>query len=166
MLTVLAPIGLVGCGGSEEDWIKLVRVSGTVTKNGKPMADADVSFVPEIGNKDSTPGVDRTGPEGGYLLMFKGRTGVAPGKYRVTITPAVELPTDPNIPPEFKNDPMMFQFAQEARLPVKKAGSKGSKGSKEDVFKNEFGAEVPEGSSVTLDFDVKASSSAGSATKK
>src|SRR5688572_9652213 len=146
MLAVLAPIGLVGCGGTEEDWIKLVPVSGKVTKNGKPMANADVSFVPGAGNPESTPGVARTGPEGEYSLMFKGRTGVAAGKYNVTITPAFEIPADAKVPEAFKKDPIMFQFAREARPDYKKPGTKGSK---EEVLKNAFEAEVPDGSSVT-----------------
>jgi len=117
-----------------------------------------VSFVPQAGNKDSTPGVDQTGPEGNYLLRFKGRTGVAPGKYKVTITPGVELPPDAKVPAKFKNDPMMLKFAQEAQASGKKAGGAESK---KEVIKGEFDAEVPDGASTTLDFDVKVLSSAG-----
>src|SRR5437764_14727601 len=92
-VAILTMTGLAGCG-RDEDNIKLVRVTGTVTKNGKPMAKANVSFVPQAGNKDSTPGIDETGPEGTYLVKFKGRSGVAPGKYKVMISPAFELPPE------------------------------------------------------------------------
>jgi len=162
-VALVALAGLVGCGGSDEDNIKLVRVTGTITKNGKPLPDAKVSFVPEAGNKDSTPGVDQTGPEGNYLLRFKGRTGVAPGKYKVTVTPSVELPSNIKMPEVFKKDPVMFEIGLEALEAGKK---KGVAESKKEVIKGEFDAEVPDGTSVTLDFDVKASSSAGGTTKK
>ncbi len=69
IVTMLALAGLVGCGDDESS-IKLVKVMGTVTKNGKPLADARISFVPEAGNKFSTPGVDTSGPEGNYMVSF------------------------------------------------------------------------------------------------
>src|SRR5436305_5635610 len=92
MVAGFALTGLIGCGGgTDDDNIKLVRVTGTITQNGKPLPNADVSFVPQTGNKDSTPGVDQTGPEGNYMVKYKGRTGVAPGKYQVIITPPDEV---------------------------------------------------------------------------
>ena len=161
-VAILALGGLVGCGGSEEDHFKLVRVTGTITENGKPLAGAKVSFVPAESNKNSTSGVDQTGPEGNYMLNFKGRTGVAPGKYRVTVEPPIELPAGVKVPDEFKKDPMMFRMAQEAAKATKKKAPEANK----EVVKAEFEAEVPDGISVTLDFDVKASSSAGGTGKK
>ena len=118
-----------------------------------------MSFVPQAGNKDTTPGVDQTGPEGNYMVRFKGRTGVAPGKYQVVITPPDELTTS-QVPEKFKNDPMMFRFMKEAQS----AGKKGST-EKKAVVKSEFPAEVPD-KDVVLDFDIKASSSPGGTTTK
>ena len=69
--------GLAGCG-SEGDTITLVPVSGKITRNGKPMARAMVSFVPAPTNKAGTHGSDETGPEGIYSLKFQSQTGVAP----------------------------------------------------------------------------------------
>lgn len=145
LLVALALAGLVGCG-SDEDRIKLVPVTGTVTLNGKPLADAMVNFVPAEASGPSTPGVDSTGPMGNYKLMFKGRSGVAPGKYKVTITPADETASAANVPEAFKDDPAMLGFANDAR---QKSGSKGPAGTK-----TEFDAEVPAEGGV-LDFDVK-----------
>jgi hypothetical protein len=161
MVAMLALSGLVGCGGSDEDNIKLVRVTGLITKNGKPMANANVSFVPLAGNKDTTPGVDQAGPEGNYMIKFKGRTGVAPGKYKVTVTPSFEIPATAKVPEKFKNDPVMIQTAQESQG----AGKRGGADAKKELGTSEFDAEVPDGTSVTLDFDVKATS-AGDKTKK
>jgi len=148
--------GLAGCG-TDEDNIKLVRVTGTISQNGKPLAGADVSFVPDAGNKDSTPGVDQTGPEGTYMVRFKGRNGVAPGKYKVIVTPSDAAEGGP-VPERFQNDPMMFKIMKQAQAPAKKSG-----GDKVGV-KSEFEAEVSE-TTKELDFDVKTSSSAKGATK-
>src|SRR5438270_10452973 len=135
MVASLALTGLVGCGGSDDDNIKLVRVTGTITQNGKPLAGADVSFVPQVGNKDSTPGVDQTGPDGNYMVRYRGRTGVAPGKYQVIVTPPDELATS-QVPEKFKNDPMMFRLMKDAQAPARKSGAE-----KKAVVKSEFDAE-------------------------
>jgi hypothetical protein len=148
----LALAGLVGCG-SEESKYKLVPVTGTVTLNGQPLADARINFAPLDGNTYQTPGVDSTGPSGNYKLMFKGRSGVAAGKYKVTISPP-----DPSLaargPDVFKDDPMMIQFAEDAQ---RQGAAKSKK--IEAGAKNEFEAEVPEDGAV-LDFDVKSTSGA------
>src|SRR5262245_11678223 len=151
---------LVGCG-SDDDNIKLVRVTGTITQNGKPLANAEVSFVPDAGNKDTTPGVDQSGPEGNYMVRYKGRTGVAPGKYQVTITPSDEVAKS-KVPEKFKNDPMMFNIMKEAQVSSKKSGP----AEKKAVVKSEFPAEVPDQSSVVIDFDVKSTSSTGGTPPK
>lgn len=144
---------LAGCG-SEEDRIPLVRVTGTVTQNGKPLANANVAFFPDPANKYATPGVDETGPEGNYMVKFKGRTGVAAGKYKVVVTPSLEVESDASIPEEIRNDRMMMLTGQEARgLAAKKPG-RGEE--KKAPMKNEWdGQEVPDTSSAVLDFDVK-----------
>jgi len=154
----LALAGLVGCG-SDEDNIKLVRVTGKITQNGKPLPGADVSFVPQSGNKDSTPAVDQTGPEGNYMVRFKGRTGVAPGKYQVIVTPADEAAAS-QVPEKFKGDPMMFNIMKDAQSGGRKGGA-----AKKSAAKSEFPAEVPD-KDVELDFDVKTSSSPADATKQ
>ncbi len=151
-VAILALAPLVGCSGTEEDRYQLVKVTGTITKNGKPLADADVSFVPGSGNQVSTPGVDRSGPQGTYMLSFKGRTGVAPGKYKVLITPPVEVPAGAAIPDAFKNDPVMFRTSLKARS----AGQNKATEVKKEIVRSEFNAEVDEKDvNVTLDFDVK-----------
>jgi hypothetical protein len=160
---ILAAAALIGCGGSEEDSYKLVRVSGTITKNGKPLSGAKVMFVPDAGNKISTPGVDETGPEGNYLLNFKGRTGVVAGKYKVTVEAPFEI-SGSKVPEELTKDPagvMMLKFAQDARTVGRKEQS-----AKKEIFKGEFDAEVPDAASYERDFDVKASSATSGAAKK
>lgn len=132
---------LAGC--SAEGRVKLVPVVGTVTRGGKPLADAALSFVPEPGNRDSTPGTASSGPTGYYAAMWLTRTGLAPGSYKVLITAEPNSGTD--VPPEFKDDPLMAKFQSEARQTGKAA--------KASAVKSEFKREVVEGGGP-YDFDV------------
>ncbi len=146
--TPLLLIALAGCG-SEEDSITLYPVKGTVTLNGKPMAGATITFVPDASNVASTPGVDSTGPEGTYSIRFKSRTGLSPGKYKVMVEPALTVPGGADVPEEFKDDPYMAQLSL-GRDPG--ADRKEAAGEK-----SEFDAEVTANpTSNVFDFDVKA----------
>ena len=117
----LVLLGLIGCG-SDEDRIKIVPVTGKVTKNGKPLAGATITFVPDASNKDSTPGVDATGPEGNYKMKWRNRRGWHPGNTgrgpcrRFT-------PTGP-INPAFANDPYMEQVERRGRRGRTRAAAK------------------------------------------
>lgn len=135
---------VAGCGATEEDRFTLVPVNGKVTKNGKPMPGATITFIPDASNTQSTPGVDSTGPEGNYSIRFKGRSGVAPGKYKVAIEPGLE--NGGKAPEGMEEDPYMAQMARGASQKKAELGEK-----------NEFDAEVVSGKSVELDFDVKSS---------
>jgi hypothetical protein len=135
---------LAGCG-SEADKFTLVPVSGTVTMNGKPLAEATVSFIPDQGNKESTAGADTTGPEGTYKAGFQHRSGLAPGKYKVIITPP--LPASAKVNEAFAKDPYMAKL------------SLGGQEKKVAGAKNEFDIDVTE-KGGTFDFDVKSSSAA------
>ena len=81
----LAAIGatllLAGCGQES----KVVPVEGTLTLNGKPLEGAEVAFVPDDKNLAQTAGSDRTGPAGNFKMIHRGRSGLAPGKYRVIV---------------------------------------------------------------------------------
>ena len=150
-VALLVLVGLIGCG-SDEDSVPLVPVKGTITRNGKPLADAKVSFVPDSTNKFSTPGVDQTGPEGTYLIKWKTRSGLSPGKYKVIVTPGIALPAGMKTPEEFKDDPMMAQMAAGIGVP-------GAKPKVAEVAPAEFPAEV-DAKTGQYDFDVKASDTA------
>lgn len=149
----LAMLGVFGCGSDPDDAITLVPVQGTVTLNGRPMADATVAFLPDPSNPASTAGGDTTGPEGNYLARYRGRSGLAPGKYKVTITPALSSDGPSAEASEaFAGDPFMAAEAGRAAAASKPA-------SKTEEIKGEFDAEVTESGS-TLDFDVKATAAA------
>jgi hypothetical protein len=146
----IALAGLIGCG-DPDDRISLVPVTGTVTLNGKPLADARVTFLPDPANKSNTPGTDSTGPNGNYKLRFKSRSGIAPGKYKVEIEPPLVMSGGVPVPEAFKDDPLMLQKAEEARNINKRGSAKKAAGSK-----SQFEAEVPDAGGE-FDFDVKAS---------
>lgn len=107
LLAALLGLTIVGCG---EEGPNLVPVKGTVMMNGKPFAEADLTFVPDPSNKDVTPGSDKTGPEGTYTARFNSRFGLAPGKYKVLISKKAELPPGIELPPEMKMDPVQQQM--------------------------------------------------------
>ncbi len=149
----LAILGVIGCNSDPDGAIKLVPVSGVITINGKPMANAAVSFIPDVSNTSSTAGGDTTGPDGNYMAQYRGRTGLAPGKYKVTVTPGVaSADSSANVSEAFKNDPFMAGEAARSA-----AASKPVAKAKE--IKGEFEAEVSNSAS-TLDFDVKSTESA------
>src|SRR5262245_45567977 len=65
---------LCGCAGSE------VSSSGTVTLDGKPLADGDIRFIPIEGTSGPDAGAEIK--DGKYNAF---QTGLAGGKYRVSI---------------------------------------------------------------------------------
>lgn len=145
-------LGMIGCSSDPDSAIKLVPVTGTVTLGGKPMANAMVSFIPDAGNKVSTAGGDTTGPDGNYMAQYRGRNGLSPGKYKVTVTPGIEEDTSAsNVSEAFKNDP--FMAAEGARVAA------ASKPAKKKEIKEDFDREVND-SATTLDFNLKGSATA------
>ena len=76
--SLLLVVLLAGCGGS------ISSVSGTVTLDGKPLADATVQFVPDGVGRDATGQTDKNG----YFSMstLKPGDGVVAGNYKVVIS--------------------------------------------------------------------------------
>ena len=99
-------VGLVAlaCGCSKTD-PSLVPVTGTVTLNDQPLANATVTFIP----KDGTPGfggVGKTDAAGKYTQKGSrdDAPGIPPGEYRVVVSKRLmpdgsELPANDNTPP-------------------------------------------------------------------
>jgi len=148
-----AAVLLIGCGGDETARIKLVPVTGTVTLNNKPLEGAEVLFTPDPENAASTPGSDVTGPDGNYKVFFRGRAGLAPGKYSVVVTKTI-LPGGASAVgvPEEDRDMYLesFRDPRGRRRP-------GDNNTVTEI-RGEFEREVPPGGGPQ-DFDVKAKSS-------
>jgi hypothetical protein len=79
---------LAGCGGGP----KPVPVSGLVTLDNKPLANATLQFVPVSGSSDTAyqvSSVGTTGEDGRYTLVLNSDAnskGAVAGKYKVIIT--------------------------------------------------------------------------------
>lgn len=86
VLLFCAPSCLFGCGASE---YSLAPVSGTVTLDGEPLANATVVFQPKTGNatgKNAPGSVGLTSATGSYQLKtIDNEPGAAPGHHRVRI---------------------------------------------------------------------------------
>ena len=91
-------LAAVGCGRPN-----MAKVSGTVTSQGSPVADAIVQFVPTKG-----PGAaGRTDTEGQFsLTTLKPGDGAFLGAFRVTVQPFVpgNDPDNPRPPPPPRSD--------------------------------------------------------------
>jgi hypothetical protein len=146
-ILALVTCALAGCGGDETARIKLVPVSGTVTLNGKPLEGAEITFTPDPANAKVTPGSDTTGPEGNYKAMFRGRSGLAPGKYKVVVA-KVFLP--PGVRLFEGMDLHMLEVAAQSRSGDSKEMSKTAP----TQVQGEFEREVPAEGGV-VDVDVK-----------
>jgi hypothetical protein len=71
---------LAGCGRGGPE---IAYVTGRVTMDGKPLANASVIFIPENGR----PAGAATDADGNYVLNFaQGRRGAIPGKNAIRIT--------------------------------------------------------------------------------
>lgn len=75
-------LGALGCGGSAG---KPVPVSGVLLEEGKPLADARVTFNPVESGGRMAFGL--TDSEGRFrLTTFRHNDGALPGRYKITVT--------------------------------------------------------------------------------
>ncbi len=74
-----------GCGGAAGP--ELGRLSGTVTLDGKPLANARIVFQPT--GQLASPSVSDTAEDGAFELRFnRDRKGVLPGSHQIRVTTA------------------------------------------------------------------------------
>jgi hypothetical protein len=104
---LLLPVLLSGCGKGGP---KVVPVSGLVTMDGKPLANADVTFTPTEAGPANTPPAEssaRTDGEGRYTLktIKDKRDGAVVGKHKVRISLIERGGTIVNkVPAEYNKD--------------------------------------------------------------
>lgn len=76
-------LAFAGCGGRNSP--SLADVSGTIQMDGKPLADASVTFIPASGR----PSTGTTDNRGYYTMTYSEQAdGVVPGSCRVMISTA------------------------------------------------------------------------------
>lgn len=76
-LALLLPVLASGCGGE-----RLVKVSGTVTRHGKPVPHVAINFTPEKGLRSFA----LTDQDGRFNMIYtNGQEGVVPGTHKVWV---------------------------------------------------------------------------------
>ena len=144
---------VAGCGGSDSN---LVTVTGTINLNGKPLSDAEVSFVPDPPDKDHQGATDITGPQGNYKLKSGEAFGIQPGRYTVYVRKAGEASSEASrLHP---NDPFMAQLST---APPNLPGFKSRNARKEtDAIEEKFLDRDVSRDGGVIDFDIKAKTAA------
>ena len=92
LLSLLVVLNMSGCSDGR---LKTEPVSGVITLDGAPLADATVSFHPKESGAGAA-GFARTNEKGEYLLQtIQGNpdAGTLPGEYSVTIAKYIGIPT-------------------------------------------------------------------------
>jgi hypothetical protein len=151
-----------GCGSSGP---RMYKISGKVTLNNQPVANASIHFEPEgEGDNRGLPADGQTGSDGTYAYVSTKTTGdgIAAGKYKVTISKVSSGGSEAVVQqaPDMK-DPqaltklMQGQFQKQGKQP--KAAPKITNELPPDygnVEKTPLKAEIPS-SSNTIDFPLQ-----------
>ncbi len=96
LVVMIGAIFLGGCGGAPTP--TLAPVSGRVSKNGAPIANANVTFSPLAKGRPSSA---TTASDGSFTLLYvANQPGATLGKHRVTIEfPAIASSNSPDAAP-------------------------------------------------------------------
>jgi hypothetical protein len=79
---------LVGCSKSGPE----LPVSGIVTLDGKPVANAVVRFIPDQDTDPSSTGFGQTGLDGKFVITGgASKKGLVAGRYKVTVNKAPQI---------------------------------------------------------------------------
>jgi hypothetical protein len=102
--TLLAIVAFVGCaksGAPKGPKLNLVPVAGNVTLDGKPLADAQVSFYLQGTSPEGFYGsAAATDAQGHYELQTMGQKGTVIGSYKVIVSKQVSATGAPLKPEE------------------------------------------------------------------
>ena len=134
-LTLGVLVLVLGCGSPGT--VPTAEVTGTVTYNGAPVADASVGFIPASGR----PASGITDASGKFTLSSFGEgDGAVPGQHKVAITPNASQPQPMPGTPE-------YEAAADAKPPFpERYGDPSTSG---------FTAQVKEGEVNNFTFDMK-----------
>jgi len=115
-LPLLGALLISGCGSG--DMPPLGKVHGTVTVNGKPLADAIVCFQAEDGKGRVSFG--KTDAEGHYDVVYlRDIHGAKVGKHRVAIrTSASPYPEEESLPPHYNSKTELEADVQPGENPL------------------------------------------------
>jgi hypothetical protein len=149
-ITLLAAVA--GCGGGGGT-ISTAPVSGVVTLNGEPLANASISFQPIASGNPGPPSSDKTDEEGNFTLHFAdGKEGAVVGKHKVLISTRKMAPSGPNsdsevevekelVPRSYLESPPVFDVPKEgtdnAAFDLVGSGSAGKPASSHPSIRND-----------------------------
>jgi hypothetical protein len=132
---VVALLFLLVSACSSADAIKFANVQGTVTHMGAPLADAQVTFIPEHG----PVAFAMTDLSGKYSIA--GSRGVATGKVRAAVKIAgQDSDGSMQLAPELASQP---KTPQEAQNYIKKAGEMQKQLNEKQATKKSKGSPIP-----------------------
>jgi len=95
LICMSAALMLSGCIGGDSAEFQGAKVSGKVTFDGSPLADANITFKPTA--EGGTAAFGKTNAEGIYTLnSTSAKVGVNPGKYNVVISKYEKVGQDPS----------------------------------------------------------------------
>jgi hypothetical protein len=124
-LIFLAGLTIAGCNSGG----KIVPVSGVVKLEGKPLANAHISFQPEAPKGSQLAGTGSYGvtdANGSYVLKMvdTDQPGAVVGTHRVEINlKGVEDDRDPKLRPPVKRLPAKYNSTSELQFKVEASGS-------------------------------------------
>jgi hypothetical protein len=123
LLLSLIFLSISGCGSGQEKpkfFSELVPTTGRVTLDGKPLIGANVTFIPEQGEKDTRMASAVTKDSGEFELITpiantspEDSKGIAPGKYKVLISKFL-MPDGSTIPADTMEADAMALGAKES----------------------------------------------------
>jgi hypothetical protein len=117
---------LAGCGSD-----KTAPVSGRITVNGNPLANASVTFAPIGGKDNQEPGPSSaaiTDADGRYSLRLIGQEGRGAmiGKHKVRIALQEELDTTTDEPVKLKQLPLHYNGQTKLEFDVPAGGTESA----------------------------------------
>ncbi len=123
LIVGLALLLSAGCGGGS-DGPGLVDVEGTVTMDGKPLANATVFFSPAgEGVGGTSPSFGKTDEDGEYFLQYSiSKDGAIVGKYKVSISTHAEADEDDGTKAQRETVPAKYNVNTELEVEVTKGG--------------------------------------------
>lgn len=107
-LVAALSVGLVGCGGGASG-PNTAAVKGTLSINGAPANDIQITFMPSDATGVAASGTVKNGQF--ELFTTGGKRGAVPGKYKVVLVAAAAMPGSPaggSAPPS--SDAMMSKY--------------------------------------------------------
>lgn len=142
-------LAAMACGCSKSSKFDLAPVAGTVTLDGQPLADADVTFFYQ---GSSAPGyrisTGKTDPAGKYELKAGAKPGAVPGDFKVTVSRIVSKDgATVNLDEGMDMTQLEMQGLAKQSLPEKYS----------DYEKTELSAKVEKGKSDGYDFPLAGS---------